>query len=213
MKITEKDIFVPVVNRDIRKSYPELAKMDEFKSIRSLDVKFCWYFAVYFADVTPLAKRVQEAINHSYRQDIKADSHERMLKGDFSDSIKAGIKKFESFDIGSRIRAKFAAERTLDAFEKLTCTDVDTVGVVKIYMDPLSNGANGEEPIGERRDWNQVNAFVNSMVKINESLPGLVSVVEQGFGISARKQADTVTGNIRDDHQRIKEEQSTLNKN
>jgi len=211
MNITEKDLFVPIVNRDLRIAYPELAKIEEFKPIRSLDVKFCWYYAIYFADITPETERIQQAINHSYRSEIKPADLDRFLKGNFSDSIKAAIKKFESFDIGSRIRAKFTAERTLAAFEKLAGTNVDTVGVVKIYLslDQQSAEKGGDEPIGEKRDWNQVNAYVNSMVKINESLPGLVSVVEQGFGVSTKRQ-DTVTGNIRDDHQRIKEEQQTL---
>jgi len=213
MKLNEKDLFVPVVNRDLRISYPELAKIEEFKGMRSLDVKFCWYYAIYFADIQDVSDRAKQAIANSYRNEIKQDDLNRFLRGNFSDSIKSGIRKFESFDIGSRIRAKFTAERMLDAFEKLARTDVDTVGVVKIYMalDQQMAAKGGEEPIGEKRDWNQVNAYVNSMVKINESLPGLVNVVEQGFGVAAKRQ-ETVTGNIRDDHQRIKEEQHSMKK-
>ena len=81
---------------------------------------------------------------------------------------------------------------------------------MKVYKDPLSIGLDGEKPIGEKRDWNQVHAFVNAQVKINESLPGLISVIEGGgFGISTKKEGP-VTGNIRDDYQKIREDQSTL---
>ena len=92
MKITEKDIFVPVVNKDMRKSYPELAKIPEFKDIGSLDIKFCWYYAIFFSDISPIAKRVQSAIDHSYRHDTKHYNPERFLKGDFPDRIRTGIK-------------------------------------------------------------------------------------------------------------------------
>jgi len=204
-KITEKDIFVPVVNRDLRKSYPELSRIDEFKSMRSLDIKFCWYYAIFFADEKSHKDRVKKAIDHSYRYEMDEVMAEQFIKRNFPEDIRAAIKKFESFDIGSRIRAKFTAERMLDGFEKLARTDVDNVGMVEIFATDNAEG----DPIGRKRDWNQVNAYVNSMVKINESLPDLVKRVEEGFGVTT-KTTETIGSNIRDDFQRINEEQSTL---
>jgi len=210
LRISEKDIFVPVVNRDLRKSYPELAKIPEFKGMRSLDIKFCWYYAVYFSDEKSHASRVKLAVDHSYRSEMDPALLEQFIKNNFPDSIRSAIKRFESFDIGSRIRAKFVAERMLDGFEKLARTEVDTVGVVKIYA--LSDTAEEGDPVGEKRDWNQVNAYVNSMVKINEALPDLVKRVEEGFGVSAPGTSESMGANIRDDFQRINEEQQTLKK-
>lgn len=215
MKVSEKDIFVPVINRDLRKSYPELAKIPEFKDMRSLDIKFCWYYAIYFSDEVSHKKRVLWAIEHSYRSEMDKKDVDRFIAHNFPDNIKNAIKKFESFDVSSRVTAKLTSERTLANFEKLARTDVDTVGVVKIYnLDDNETEEEairkGKKPVGEKRDWNQVNSYVNSMVKVNESLPGLVTVVEQGFGISISKGESSAGESIRDDFQRIKEEQAAL---
>ncbi len=211
MKVSEKDIFVPVINRDLRKSYPELAKIPEFKDMRSLDIKFCWYYAIYFSDEQSHKKRVLWAIEHSYRSEMDQKDVDRFIAHNFPDNIKNAIKKFESFDVSSRVTAKLTSERTLASFEKLARTDVDTVGVVKIYAGEDDSGNPIGDAIGEKRDWNQVNAYVNSIVKVNESLPELVAVVEEGFGISISKGESSAGESIRDDFQRIKEEQATLN--
>lgn len=204
--LTEKDLFVPKMHKDLRRTYPELGKVEEFKKMNPLDVKFCWYYAIFYGDEKDNKKRVQQAIAHSWREGVDKKRLERFLQKDFPDDINAGIKKFESFDIGSRLRAKFAAERILYGFEKLAETDVDTVGVMKIYGENPNSDA-----IGEKRDWNQVNAYVNSMVKVNESLPELLRRVEEGFGIRASRTAASVGEGIRDRYQEIIQEQSTLN--
>ncbi len=207
-RISDKDLFVPVVNRDMIRSYPELARIEEFKKMRSLDMKFCWYYAIFFSDEKNPDKRVRSALKHSWREGMDGKLLEKFLKLDFPDSIRKGITRFGSFDIGSRIRAKFAAERILDGFEKLAQTDVNTVGVIYIYADGSQDGEG--EPLGEKRDWNQVSAFVNSMVKINESLPDLLKRVEEGFGVRSSSSPEGLGEGIRDDFQKIKEEQSTL---
>lgn len=202
-KISVKDLFVPVLNKDLRKTYPELDNIEEFKGLRSLDVKFCWYYSVFYSDEKSHQKRIANSINQSYRDTMDHADRERYLKGDFPDSIRTGIKKFESFDIGSRLRSKFIAERQLDAFEKLSDTDVNSVGMVLIY------GEDGSTALGEKRDWNQVSAFVNAMVKINESIPDLLKNVEQGYGVRSVSKLKVIS-TARDDYQQIKEEKSLM---
>jgi hypothetical protein len=203
-RINEKDLFVPVKNKDLRKTYPELAGVKEFDGLKTLDVKFCWYYSVFYHDESDHKKRIAQSINQSYRDSIDEAYRKELLKGNFTDQMRKAIRKFDSFDIGSRIRAKFIAERQLDAFEKLSNTDVNNVGLVKVY------GEEGDEAIGEKRDWNQVNAFVSAMTKINESIPELLKNVEQSYGVRTKKDVTMVTS-ARDDfvqHEDLKKSKS-----
>jgi len=204
MKLTEKDIFIPVLRQDMRRTYPELAKISEFKGMSSVDIKFCWYYAVYYADEQDHSKRITSAVKNSYHDGLDERTLKRYLDGDFSDAIRAAIKKFESFDIGARIRSKFVSERILAGFEKLVETDVNGVGVIVIYDDKSGVA------IGEKRDWNQVNAFVNSMTKINESIPGLLQRVEESYGIRSQRTTAEDSEGIRDRYLEHKKEQENI---
>jgi len=191
----------------MRRTYPELAKVEEFKNMNPLDVKFCWYYGIFYGDEENHERRVKQSVAHSWRDGIDKKRLERLVARDFPDDINLAVKRFESFDIGSRIRAKFAAERILYGFEKLVDTDVDTVGVVKIYGE----GPESDTTLGEKRDWNQVNAYVNSMVKINDSLPELLKRVEESFGIRSSQSTPVSHGEgIRDSFHEIKAEQNNL---
>jgi hypothetical protein len=206
-ELTNKDLFVPVVSKDLRKTYPELARIEEFKDMNSSDLKFCWYYAIYFADLEDVKQKVKKSIDHSYGDVISRIDHDRFMKLDFPDRILVAIKKFETFDIGVRFRARMITERQLQAFEKLSIADVDNVGKVLIYDE---DDRNHEDAIGEKRDWTQVNAFVNTQVKINESLPELINRMEEGFGIKTSKSVKTISGgDIREDYFRKKEEQES----
>jgi hypothetical protein len=209
-ELTNKDLFVPVVSKDLRKTYPELAKIEEFKDMNSLDLKFCWYYAIYFSDIVDVKEKVRKSIDHSYGDVISRIDKDRFMRLDFPDRIIVAVKKFETFDIGVRFQARMITERQLQAFEKLSIADVDNVGKILIYDE---DDKNHEDPIGEKRDWTQVNAFVNTQVKINESLPELINRLEEGFGIKTSKSVKTISGgDIREDYFRKKEEQE-LEKN
>jgi len=206
-ELTSKDLFVPVVSKDLRKTYPELSRIEEFKDMNSLDLKFCWYYSIYFADLEDVKQKVKKSIDHSYGDTINRVDNDRFMKLDFPDRIVAAIKKFETFDIGVRFRARMITERQLQAFEKLSIADVDNVGKVLIYDE---DDKNHEDAIGEKRDWTQVNAFVNTQVKINESLPELISRMEEGFGIKTSKSIKTISGgDIREDYFRKLEEKES----
>lgn len=205
-QISEKDVFVPKIRQDMRRTYPELARIEEFKNMRALDVKFAWYYAIYYQDEEDHDKRVKKSIQNAYHDGLNESLIKRYLSLDFPMDIKKAIVRFEHVDIGARLRAKFTSERILKGFEKLAETDVDTVGVVKIYRE------GDDEPIGEKRDWNQVSAFVNSMTKINESMPGLLQRAEEAYGIKTTREAHQDTGSVRDKFMTQKEEQASSKK-
>jgi len=174
----KRDIFTPVENKLLTKSYPELDKIEAFRGLRSLDAKFAWYYAVYFAEEKDNLIRVKKSLDVSYKNTLKKEDKNRYLRGDFPDQIREAINWFEKMDAPARVIAKFTCERTLEAYMKLVDVDVDDVGLIKVY-DQVTKAE-----IGEKRDWNQVSAFVNATTKIAEFLPELIKTLEHGFGIS-----------------------------
>ncbi len=189
----KRDIFVPVENKLLTQSYPELEKVDAFKGLKSLDAKFAWYYAVFFSDEKNKQDRIKKALNASYKQYLKEEDNERFLRGDFPDKIREAIQWFERMDTPARVTAKFTCERILDSYMKLVDVDIDTVGLVKIYDQSMT------KEVGEKRDWNQVSAFVNATAKINEYLPELIKTLEHGFGISKKVKKRDGGESLRDD--------------
>ena len=200
------DIFVPVENKNLTHSYPELATIPAFENLRSLDAKFAWYYAIYFSEEKEKRKRIQLAIDNSYKQTIKPEELAQYIMGDFPEKIREAILWFQKMDAPARVTAKFTCERILDSYMKLVDVNIDDVGRVKVYDDKTN------KELGENRDWNQVNSFVNATTKINESLPELIKTIEHGFGISKRvKRMKGITENLRDDYLESKEDNATKN--
>lgn len=208
-RLTEKDIFIPVANKDMRRTYPELARIYEFSKLRALELKFCWYYSVFYVDIKKQNERIIRSIEASFKNSIDGVRRNTLIRGDFPDKLKVAIKKFETFDISARIQAKFASERIMENYLRLLDLDIETVGVTKIYDEEDTT-----KEVAEKRDWNQVHAFVNATNKMNESFPELIKRIEEGYGVAKEELKSQTYGNkgMRDEFIELREEEEKHDK-
>lgn len=184
---------MPVSNRDIRQEYPELKKYKEFENMEVDELKFCWYVACFFEGEEEADKWKKSLEQSGLGKRLAKKDYLLYESGNPPSRLKNAIIRFKSFNISSRLEARWITENVLYNYRVLSATDVKSVGMIKIY------GADETTEIGEKRDWNQVNAFVSAMGKIVEEIPGLIAKTEEGYGIKLDFNDISVGKNIRDD--------------
>lgn len=191
-QVTEQDLFYPSSNKDIRQEYSELMGVKEFEGLKTDELKFCWYAGCFFADDKEVWKKSLD--QSGLGKSLKQKDYNLYVSGNCPSNIKNAVTRFKSFNISSRLEAKFITENILANYRVLSSTDVKDVGLITIYDDE------GVRAIGEKRDWNQVNAFVTAMGKIVDELPGLIQKTEEGYGLKLGFNDVSIGRNIRDDY-------------
>jgi len=156
---------------DLRKEYPELAGIEEFKPLSIWQMYFVWLYASsgspYNQNETTIpekrrlcASRSMYVSKHTLRTGVKEDDYLNYVSGVFPEEVNIAIRRMEMFSPNARLKAKLMAEKILEDF-----------------MEFLSRDKNEIQDTDERKK------HVDMCVKILEEMPKLIKNVEEGYGV------------------------------
>lgn len=166
---------------DYRHRYPELERTSEFTNLNVRALLFVWWYANPTSELVKeypdTYERVQAALERSKYNPSKAE-RENILRCQFDTEMAAAIKKMSSYDPGARFRGYMMIKSIFDHYETI-----------------IREGPNKfitTEGKGENRvDTVDYPKYVTTSAKIAEEIPGLLSKLEEGFGVLDSK-GDTV---------------------
>jgi len=165
---------------DYKATYPELARTEEFESMRGNELIFVWYYANATSpliDIKDESKRVTEAIKASgYNPD--PDDYEKLLKLQFPPGIEAAIEKMSSYMPGARYFGWKALKNIFDQYQ-------DIANMTPSDFTKKVGSGDTAETITDYAAYSTVTGTVS------KALADLIHRLEEGFGIS-------VTGKVSD---------------
>ena len=186
--ITVYSLFIPKSRSGLASDYPEIKKNKYLSGLRNDKVMFCWFLGCegspcydYYNSDNPKDKKkaLEFAKKHS---ELRFNDHDwkRILE-----DLKApaefikGIKEFNSFRVGPRVRMMRMVEHMLINFEKIVSIDVN--GPEFNLTDKEGND------LGEK-DYVKIKQFTDTCINIRNKFTETLEQAEQGFGITAVKE-------------------------
>jgi len=184
-EVTEYSLFAPKSKSGLVGDYPELKKNRYLSGMRNDKLLFCWYlgcegspcFDYYNSDD---AKEKKAALlfakEHS---EIRTSDHEwkRMLsEGKLNTEFLRGIKEFNSFRVGPRVRMMRMVENMLNNFEKVISVDING--------SEFNLRSKEGDDLGEK-DYTKVKQYTETCISIRNKFSEILEQAEQGFGIAA----------------------------
>jgi hypothetical protein len=167
MAETEVEIILFGVEHDgdLRIEYPELAEIEEFKTLSPKNVRLCWLLGNRTSPIYNLSKkeRMPKALELVYgksyreRKDIS-----NILDGDIPEEIVIGIRRMESFNPEYRLRAKLMTQYMFEILNDMIILD----SVTMANMD-----------IDEKKKYTDL------IVKVHDELPSMVKTLESSYGV------------------------------
>lgn len=151
--------------KNLKRIYPELAKYDEFDSLTETEMRFCYYYGVYYDHIEGDSKRLKLALwkigSRIDEATRKAYQHNKMPT-----KVKAAMAKMQQFDIKLRFRAKKMTEQILENFEQVTSltTEDFKTETGSVDMDSLKK-------------------HIDLCINISKELPNIVQKAEAGYGV------------------------------
>lgn len=176
-------LFGPMNEKDLKRQYPELNDVAEFKKLTTGELLFVWW---YSNQTSPLVKdenlaEKQRAMG-AYDKAFKSHANEQRkidyYSLNFPDYIRLAIDRMKKFEPSIRIRSRMISETILENFEKMSKVNMD---------DFVETDENGAKTI----NWTGRNNYVTSAKTILNTLPDLIRQVEEGFGVKDKKGNDT----------------------
>lgn len=173
---------------DIKRDYPELAKIEEFKDLSPHEVRFCWLVGNRTSPIFALERgeRLRKAAaivwGENYRSNPKAKIKEIVSstgEDDMPEDILKGIYKMNTFNPGYRLKAKLMAEYIFETLSTLIIIS-DTE---KMAMDT-----------------DEKKKYSDFVIKVSSELQGMVERLESSYGVKTlnRKTKSSVLVNIND---------------
>jgi hypothetical protein len=168
---------------DLRKEYPELNTIDEFKELKTAEMYFVWLYACPTSPLANtdliLANRRQRAVRAAFidqstntvRVGYSEELYNQYMAGVYSEEVNMAIRRMEMFNPNIRYKAKILAETTLNNFMEFVNKDVSEI----VETD-------------ERKK------YVDMCDKILDALPKLIEKVETGYGIKTVVQKTGIDG-------------------
>lgn len=175
----EDVLFVPNINKDkryiltdLRKEYPELNRIDEFKTLKTWQMYFVWLYASpcspYSKTEIPEGVRRKNAteralydgVNNRLRLGVSDEEYANYKRGVFPEEVNSAIRRMEMFNPNARFKARLAAEKILDDF--------------MVFLDRSPH---------EIMDTEERKKYVEMCVKIHDELPTIIKNVEEGYGV------------------------------
>lgn len=192
------DVAVPILygpqdGKSLSRLYPELERIPEISSLHKDDQYFAWLIGI---KGSPISKELPEntrylsaAVKCFPEKSIKRTTY---LKWEtMPDDIKKAIRVFEKFNPDLRLMAKAMAMETFENYQKLLRVDVDKDFTITKEITSGSGKDKVKESVTET-DWSGRKSYVDSSTKIIEALPSLVKTLEEGFGITEKKNGEQV---------------------
>lgn len=171
---------------DIKREYPDLAKIDEFKDLDPNKVKFCWLVGNRTSPIFSLERwaRIRRAMTIVWGESWAKNPTIKELanardEDDFPDEILKGIMKMNTFNPSYRLKAKLMAEYIFETLNELIV--LDTVTMKSLDVDDRKK-------------------YADLAIKVSSELNGMVERIESSYGIKAidRKTKKEVQVNIND---------------
>lgn len=164
----------------IKRDHPEIANTQEFKDLSHHDLKFVWLYTVYYNPINNKLvhderRRVQDALYYAYEDRKSEKDKAKYIAGNFPPHIRTAIKKMETYDLPSRLKARFMIEHTLS-----------------VYQDLLMVSTKDFEGDDE---WDRKKQYVDMSAKVIPLIPQLIKQLEQGFGFKEMSY-DVEEGNL-----------------
>jgi hypothetical protein len=178
------NLFTPVGKKDLRKLYPELSRIEEFKPLSPVEMLFVWYFASpsspYRDPENKITdrERIEESVADSFGDNMDEEMMIKYRNNAFPEKIKLAIDRMKAFDMSVRDQAKRMVATILGNFSKM------------VEVDEKSFEHNETSDKGKTItvvDWQSKNSYVSLCAKISDQLPLLIKQVEEGFGVVDEK--------------------------
>jgi len=158
---------------DYRHRYPELERTEEFTNLNVRELLFVWWYANPTSELVieyqDPYERAQAALERSKYNPSKVE-RESILRCQFNTEMAAAIKKMSSYDPGARFRGYMMIKSIFDHYE----------GIIK---DGPAKFVTVEGKGENRIETTDYPRYVTTSAKIAEEIPGLLSKLEEGFGV------------------------------
>lgn len=168
-------LFKPQAGK-LRQIYPELKANKKFEDIPNDELLFVWYYACQSSTIDPeLTDMIRATTAASITFKDAPEKKRKFIDLEFSEKIKEAIEEMKKYNPDARMVAKRIIQKTFNNLEKLTNVDDDSF----TWLDDEGQ---------KKTDWAGRKAYVDSVAKITETLPGLIAQMEHGFGIVDAKE-------------------------
>jgi hypothetical protein len=173
---------------DLKRDYPELAEIEEFKDLNPSEVRYCWLVGNRTSPIFKMDRmdRMKKAMSIVFGANYKTSPKEKIRQlgnaggeDEIPEDILKGIYKMNTFNPGYRLKAKLMAEYIFETLNELIVLDQQTM----YNMD-----------IDERKKYSD---FV---IKVSSELQGMVERLESSYGVKTveRKTKSEILVNIND---------------
>lgn len=171
-----EQIFKPEGTKDIRRMYPELNAMPEFKDLKVKELLMVWYYACPSSDIRMAENRddrwrIEKAIEEVYGNDMDSEAKVKYVQLHFPETIKRAIERMKRFEPEIRSRSKAMLNKIFNTYENMVSVDKDSFRIFD------------EKGVDQGINFVAQNQYVNFCAKISEILPSLIKQVEEGFGV------------------------------
>jgi hypothetical protein len=188
MERKEVEVVLFGVNHegDLKREYPGLDKIEEFKDLDPKKVRFCWLVGNRTSPIFKLDRwdRIRKALKivwgetHSKNPTIQ-DIVKAKDESELPEDILKGIYRMNMFNPGYRLKAKLMAEYIFETLNELIVVD----SVTMMSMD-----------IDDRKK------YADLAIKVSSELNGMVERIESSYGVKTidRETKDEIQVNIND---------------
>tara|TARA_R110000772_G_scaffold90544_3_gene186710 strand:+ start:65 stop:646 length:582 start_codon:yes stop_codon:yes gene_type:complete len=190
MEKKEVEITLFGVNHkgDLKRDYPELAAVEEFKDLSPHEVRFCWLVGNRTSPIFGLDRstRIPQASTIVWGQNAKQSPKQRIRdiatassESDFPEDILKGIYKMNTYNPGYRLKAKLMAEYIFENLNRLIVVDSATMMAM---------------------DTDEKKKYADFVIKVSSELQGMVERLENSYGVKTinRKTKSDILVNIND---------------
>lgn len=185
-------VFKPGV-LDMRKEHPELNEYEEFTELTDTELRFVWYISnpssplcIEGVSASDRRSNILSAITKSYGDHISPKEKRRFMECQFEDKMRKAIRVMGNINPKARTKAKLMMENIFDVYD----------GIVKDAKQVKKM-----KPAEKKH-------YVATLSKITDNLPGVIRVLEQGFGVKPakkKKKKEEEAGGSEEHGQRIED--------
>ena len=156
---------------DYRSRYPELKRIKEFEGLTAVQLITVWWYAnptsELVLNIQDNVSRIKESLKRAnYTPDRTLNKD--LLKLNFDEKWANAIERMSQVEPGIREKARAMIEKLITNYEDMCDPDQ--------YKD--------------KDNVNDIKKFVDATTKIAQELPGLITKMEEGFGVTSRDDDD-----------------------
>jgi len=173
----EYSIFKPKSSRSLFFDYPDLRKIEVFRTLNADDILFVWFYACEVSphfDITKDRERTEKCIEDSYRRGgknrISKKEEDMLMAGRFSEKIQAAINEMSKFKVGPRVEGLKMLEK---GFENM-------IKILNINASDVSQFMNKDGEV----DWSKKKAYVDTLKNATDLTPKLIGQLESRFHLT-----------------------------